>query len=182
MDKNRPFSWSQISSFEYDPEQWRKRYVLREPQTESGAMSFGKEIGEKYSYEPGFVTEYKLEARLDKINLIGYIDAFDLENKKLIELKTGKKWDKKKAQSHGQIDLYCAMIYAMHKIRPEELDIKLIWLATEQDQDFSTKFIADMKPVIFPLKKTMLDVITILARVKRVVKEMDKYVKSYPQL
>ncbi len=175
----KPLSWSQISCFEYSPQEWYSRYILREKQEESRAMKFGKDIGEKYPYESTFKTEYKLTAMLGDIALVGYIDAFDLENKKLIELKTGKKWDKKKAQSHGQIDLYCAMLYIMHKIQPEELDICLIWLATEETGDFSTQFVKDMKPVIFPIKKTMLDIVNMLARVKRVKSEMDTYIKTH---
>ena len=179
--KIRPLSWSQISSFEYDPHQWYRRYILNEKIEASSAMAFGKEIGDDYKYEANFIREYKLEAKIDGVPLIGFIDAFDIENKKMIELKTGKKWDRKKAQSHGQIDLYCAMLYVMHKIKPEDLDIQIIWLATEQQADFTTAFVKDMKPVIFPVKKTMIDVLQMLSRVKRVIKEMQEYIEIYPQ-
>lgn len=179
IDKSRAISWSQISSWEYDREKWFSKYILNQKDDGSSALLFGKEIGDAYEYGPTFQREYKIESKLGDIRLIGYIDAFDLKNKKLIELKTGKKWDKKKAESHGQIDLYCAMLYAMHKIRPEELDINIIWLATQEMPDFSTQFVNDMKPVIFPIKKTMLDVVNMLSRVKRVVEEMEKYIKKY---
>ena len=179
MKKDRPMSWSQISSFEYDPEQWYQVYVLGEKGEPSGAMKFGKKIGDKYLYEKTFQREYKITGKIGNIPLIGFIDAFDLENKKLIELKTGRNWDLKKAQTHGQIDLYCAMLWTMHKIHPAELDIKLIWLATEETGDFSTQFVKDMKPVIFPIKKTMLDVLNMLARVKRVKAQMESYKQSH---
>jgi hypothetical protein len=179
INKQRAFSWSQIASWEYDPEQWFERYVIGKKQEESSAMAFGKLIGEQYPYEPTFVREYKIQSRLGDIRLIGYIDAFDLKNQKLIELKTGRNWDLKKAQNHGQLDLYCAMLFAQHKIHPADLDIKLVWLATEEDGDFSTKFIKDMKPVIFPIKKSMVDVLNMLARVKRTYAQMLQYVDKY---
>lgn len=175
MDKSRALSWSQISTFEFSKETWYERYVLGKKQESTGAMDFGRKIGEEYPYEPSFKREYKVESMLGPIKLLGFIDAFDLENKKVIELKTGKSWTKKKAESHGQIDLYCAMLFVMHKIHPADLDIKLIWLQTEEDGDFSIKFVKGMKPVIFPLKKSMIDVLNILARVKRVYKEMEEY-------
>lgn len=190
MDYKRPLSWSQISSFEYDKEQWFKRYILGEKQQETGAMLFGKQIGEKLASDPTFmpevprlpVYEYKLTANLGDIPLIGYIDAFDLDNKKLLEFKTGKKWDKKKAQNHGQIDLYCTLLFAMHKIHPKDLDIKLVWMETEESGDFQTNFVKDMKPVIFPIKKDMIDVLNMLRRIKQVRKEMEEYIISKNKL
>ena len=207
INKTRALSWSAISSFEYDPEQWFKRYVLNEKSRETGAMMFGKEIGEKLASDPKFMPEvprlplyeYKLFSTLkyskcgdirhahipkcyEELSLIGYIDAFDLKKKKMLEFKTGKKWDKDKAENHGQIDLYCAMIYSMHKIRPEELDINLVWMATEETGDFTTQFVKDMQPVVFPVKKTIMDVLNMLARVKRVYKEMEDYVEMKNKL
>jgi hypothetical protein len=186
MTKERPLSWSAISLFEYSREAWYKKYILREKQDENQAMKFGKMIGERLASDPLFLPEvprlplfeYKLTSRLNDIYMIGFADAFDLENKKLLEFKTGKNWTYKKAEDHGQIDLYCAMIYIMHKIDPKDLDIRLVWLATEETGNFDVQFVKDMKPVIFPLKKTMLDVVNMLARVKRVVKEMEEYIKE----
>ncbi len=177
--KQRPMSWSQISCFEWNKDEWFSRYILREKATSSDAMTFGKEVGEIYDYGEGFVKEHKLEVNFSGIPLIGFIDAFDIKGKKLRELKTGKKWDRKKATTHGQIDLYCAMIYIQHKIKPEDLDIKLIWLATEETGAFNTQFVRNMKPVIFPIKKNMQDVMSILLKVKAIRKEMEEYATSH---
>lgn len=187
LDKKRALSWSAISSFEYDPEQWFDKYVLGKKQEETSAMLFGKQIGERLASDPTFmpevprlpVYEYKLTARIGDIPLIGYIDAFDKDIPALLEFKTGKKWDRKKAESHGQIDLYCAMLWAMHKIHPGDLDIKLVWMETEQGGDFSTQFVKGMKPVIFPLKKSMVDVLNMLVRVKKVYAQMLVYTDTH---
>lgn len=187
MTIKKPLSWSQISAFEYNPEQWYKRYILGEKDEGSSALLFGKKIGEQLASDPLFmpevprlpVFEYKLQAKISDIELIGYVDAVDIVTGELIEYKSGKKWDKKKAETHGQIDLYATMLYIMHDIRPEDLDIKLIWLATEENGDFQTSFIKDMKPVIFPIKKSMIDIVNMIMRVKRVYKEMESYQQSH---
>lgn len=181
-------SWSQIISFEYDPEQWYRVYILNEKGEPNAAMIFGKNIGEKLASDPKFmpevprlpIYEYQVTGKIGDIDLIGYIDSFDLENKKMLEFKTGKNWDRKKAETHGQIDMYVAMLWQMHKIHPAEWDINLVWMATEESGDFSVQFIKDMKPVIFPIKKTMLDVLNMLARVKRVKAQMESYAQSHP--
>lgn len=182
----RPLSWSQISCFEWNKEVWYKRYILNEKQDENQAMKFGKMIGEKLAGDSTFmpaipryhIYEYKLLGRIGDIHMIGFIDGFDLKKKLLMELKTGKKWDKKKAETHGQIDLYCALLYIMHKIDPEDLDIRLIWLETEETGDFETRFIKDMEPVVFKVKKSMVDVVNMLARVKRIYSEMEEFIHT----
>lgn len=179
MNPDRPLSWSAISSFEFDKEKWYRKYILGEQEEGNQAMKFGKTIGDEYIYERSFKREHKLEMIIGGIRIIGFVDAFDLDNKRFIELKTGKSWTKKKAETHGQIDLYCAMIYVQHKIKPEDLEIKLIWLETEESGDFDIGFVKGMKPVIFPIKKTMLDVVNILAKVKRVKSEMEEYCKEH---
>lgn len=186
LDKKRPLSWSQISCFEWDKNLWFSRYILKEKQESSSAMEFGKAIGVSLAGNPDFmpevprlpIFEYKLEAVVSGIPLIGFIDALDLDTKQLIEFKTGKSWTKKKADTHGQLDLYIAMLYIMHKIKPEEFDIRLIWLETVETGNFATEFVPNMKPVIFKVKKTMLDVVNILAKVKRIRKEMEEYLKT----
>lgn len=180
----RPLSWSAMSSFEWNKEQWYKRYILKEREEPSSAMLFGKEIGQKLAADSSFlpavprlpVFEYKVTGTIASIPLVGYLDAFDKDNKKVLEFKTGKKWDKKKADTHGQIDLYCALLYEMHKILPSELDIRIVWLATEQNTNFETQFITDMKPVIFTVKKSMNDIINMHTRVKKTVQAMNEYV------
>jgi hypothetical protein len=81
MDLKRPMSWSSMSSFEYDPEQWWQKYVLhgkckradlekdfvgyceimgafwmRCPQVETSyEMEFGKIVGEKLASDPAYL-------------------------------------------------------------------------------------------------------------------------------
>lgn len=183
LDPKRPISWSCLSAWEWDKEKWYRRYVLSEKEDPTGSMIFGKEIGERLA-DPSFmpevprykIAEQKLEAKLGKINLLGYMDFYD-GKKKMIEIKTGKKWTFAKADTHGQLDFYAMLLYLEKKIKPEQLDIKLVWLATEQVKG-KTVFIKDMKPEIYQVKKTMLDVLQMMSRIKQAHAEMIKYIPA----
>lgn len=180
----RNLSWSSINSFEYDKEEWYEKYINGKRGKDTGPLVFGKNVGERLATEQDFLPEvprlkeyeHELCVKIGKIPCIGFLDNFDLEAKCFSEFKTGKKWTQDKANKHRQIDMYAAMIYLKYGIKPEDLNIKLIWLPTEEKQDFRTDFVKDMKPVIFPIKKTMRDILSFMAEVQVVHKEMQEYI------
>lgn len=184
--KKRPLSWSSISQFRYDPEVWYDKYINGAKQRATGPIVFGKNVGERLASELDFLPEvprlkeyeHELLVKIGRIECIGFLDNFDLEAKSFSEFKTGKKWTQEKANTHGQIDMYAAMIYLKYGIKPEDLDIKLIWLPTEEQQDFRTDFVKDMKPVIFPVKKTMRDILLFMTSIQVIHKEMLDYIRS----
>ena len=180
----RPLSWSSISSFRYDPDEWYEKYINGKRGRNTGPIVFGKNVGERLATEQTFLPEvprlkeyeHELSVKIGKIQCIGFLDNFDLESKSFAEFKTGKKWTQDKANKHGQIDMYAAMIYLKYGIKPEDLKISLIWLPTEEQQDFRTDFVKDMKPVIFPVKKTMRDILSFMADIQVIHKEMQEYI------
>lgn len=189
LKKDRPLSWSAISSFEYDPEQWYRRYVLKEEDPASKEMRFGKEIGERLASEDGFLPqvrrgahyEYELRCMFGKIPLIGFIDSYtphtDLE-----EYKTGVKvWDQKRADTHGQLTMYALMLYQMHGVKPEDLSIRVHWLPTKETGDFRIVFTQPHNPVCIPLetKRTMREVLAFGQRIKDTVAKMELYAKNH---
>ena len=184
--KKRPLSWSSIFQFRYDPEVWYDKYINGAKQRATGPIVFGKNVGERLASELDFLPEvprlkeyeHELLVKIGRIECIGFLDNFDLDNRAFSEFKTGKKWTQEKANTHGQIDMYAAMIYLKYNIKPEDLDIKLIWLPTEEQQDFRTNFVRDMKPVIFPVKKTMRDILLFMASIQVIHKEMLDYIRS----
>lgn len=191
MDFNkRPLSWSAISSFRYDPEQWHKKYILGEKQGENATMTFGKLVGERLAREPGYlpqierleggIYEYELRFKIANIPIIGFIDFLHLPTKNLKEFKTGKSWDKEKADNHDQLKLYALGLLTQDSIRPEELHIELISLETEARGDFTMTFVKNMKPVIHVVKLTTRDVLIFGAQIIKTVKEMKAYADSYP--
>ena len=190
--KARKFSWSQISSFEYSPEQWFLRYFMGEQGDETEEMRFGKMIGERLASDPKFLPQVPRLSKFEQpfnivfkdIPLVGYADSFcDKTYKILYEYKTGvKKWDQKRVDEHGQIDLYLLMNFVTNKIRPEEMQVKLVWLPTERKEsgDFKVhiKLVEPIVPQIFNTKRTMADILKIGAKVIKVRKEMEKYAKQ----
>jgi len=191
MDFNkRPLSWSAIYSFEYDPEQWYRRYVLNEPQEPSREMIFGKKIGTMLEKDPTFLPqivrlskmEHPFKVVFNKIQMVGYADTFcDKTFKALGEYKTGKKaWTQKRVDEHGQIDMYLLMNWITNKIKPEDVDITLTWMPTEETGGFEIVFVEPIESNIkvFKTKRTMMDIINFGNRIKKTVEEMNNYIKS----
>jgi len=187
----RPLSWSQISSFHYNPEQWFRRYILNEKDPETKELLFGKEIGKKLETDPTFLPmiprhskmEYPFSATVSGIKLIGYADTFcDITNKKLGEYKTGKKeWDQKRVDEHGQLTMYALMNYISNKVKPEDVEITLTWMPTIETRDFDIAFVKSIEKNIktFTTKRTMQDIIKFGASIKETVEEMQKYVDKH---
>lgn len=196
--KKRDLSWSQLSSFEYDPDQWYRRYFEKEEQHETEEMRFGKIIGERLAADPTFLPEvprlkkfeHGFKVMFGKIPLVGYADSFcTTTKKKLLEYKTGvKAWDKKRADDHGQIDMYLLMHFITERIKPEDVECRIVWLPTERREDGDFKVSIKLKePVkdhmqIFKTKRTMQDILNFGARINRVYKEMEEYAKGREQL
>lgn len=188
----RPLSWSALSSFEYSPEQWYSRYILKEKQDESKEMMFGKSIGKLLETDPTFLPQIQRHSKMEHpfnvvfsgIKLVGYADSFcDKTFRKLSEYKTGKKkWDQKRVDTHGQIDMYLLMNYITNKIDPFEVEVTLVWMPTQETGDFSISFIEPIKENIkaFNTKRTMSDILHFGQFINDSVTEMQKYVDNRP--
>lgn len=189
MDFNkRPLSWSSISQFEYDKQQWYRRYVLNEQQEPSREMIFGKKIGTMLEKDPTFLPfiprhdtmEHPFKVVFNKIPMVGYADSFcNKTKKKLIETKTGKKaWNQKRADEHGQITLYALFNYITNKVKPEETEFDLVWMPTEETGGFEIQFVEPIEKTfkIFRTKRTMSDILKFGNRINETVKEMNEYI------
>lgn len=213
-NKKRPLSWSQISSFEWDKEEWYFKYRIhgdcRRFNEETGEQAFcvvagcadmncpvvkttvEMEFGKKFakSIEDGncIVPELmeKLKGKKEfpfknimfgDIELVGYADDFcPTTFKKLDEVKTGKKkWDQKRVDSHGQIDMYLLMNWIANKVRPEDVICHLHWIPTQDNNDFSITFIVPIKVHTFETKRNMQDILKFGARVNRIYQEMQDF-------
>lgn len=186
----RPLSWSAVSSFEYDPEQWFQTYIKGIRQ-QSKEMDFGsmvdKRLQEDAAFLPGVerypILQHEMKAVLDKkIPLVGYADGFDRLGYRLKDDKTGKKaWDKKRADETGQLTFYCLLLWLTEKIKPENMQLAISWLPTKEMGDFTITFRDDpVVPFIFPTHRTMQDIIAFTTRIKRTVLAMQEYAKNHP--
>jgi len=191
FNNQRPLSWSAISSWNYSKEDWAKKYIDGEAPKSSKEMDWGKKIGKLLETDPAYLPqvprhskmEHKFSVNLSGIPLVGYADSFcDKSHKKLLEFKTGKKpWDQKRSDEHGQITMYCLMNYITNKIKPEDMDIALVWLPTQDNGDFSISFVEPIEEniKIFKTKRTMQDILLFASEIKRIYKEMEEYVANY---
>jgi hypothetical protein len=190
FNNQRPLSWSAISSWNYSKEDWAKKYIDGEAPKSSKEMDWGKKIGKLLETDPAYLPqvprhskmEHKFSVNLSGIPLVGYADSFcDKSHKKLLEFKTGKKvWDQKRADEHGQITMYCLMNYITSKIKPEDMDIALVWLPTQDNGDFSISFVEPIEDhiKIFKTKRTMTDIVKFASEIKRIYKEMELYCEN----
>lgn len=202
FDKTRPISWSFISSFEYDPEQWYQSYVLNKRST-SKEMTFGsmvdKEIEINSKYLPDVVRypimQHKMRAKLGKIELVGIADTYlpfkgsRYEASKLgcsplaalRDYKTGKKpWNQKRADETGQLTMYCLLLWLTEKIRPEDVELYIDWLPTKETGDFSIQFKdRKVRPYTFKTKRTMRDVLEFCTRIERTLILAEAYCQNH---
>lgn len=194
LGKMRSMSWSAISSFEWDPEQWYQGFFLG-IKTDSKEMAFGRMIDQRIQDNPNFipslprypVMQYRISAQFDGLPLIGVPDTFrNLPARKGIhkpgmrDYKTGKRaWDQKRADETGQLDMYCFLMYLKHKIRPEEFELWIDWLPTIESGDFGIEFRDNpVIPVSIETHRTMKQILTFGSRIKTRYKEMQAYAKQ----
>lgn len=184
MDLDRPLSWSAISSFRYDKDQWYKKYVLKQREPETPEMAFGKFVGERLASDPDYlqqvprysVFEHELRTELNSIPLIGFIDSYDPETHNFLEYKTGKRpWTQERADSHGQIDMYLLMLHLINGVDIENVDIKLVWLPTEDQSDFSIDLVNKNHVQIFKTKRTTADLFEFGKGLLKTYEEMKIY-------
>lgn len=187
FDKARPLSWSAISSFEYDPEQWYAKYVLKQEQLPTHEMLFGSAMGQQIAADDkflpelprGLIYEHEMRTTFGGIPLIGFADSYS-PKEVLHEYKTGKRaWDQKRVDGHGQLDMYLLMLLNIEGVRPETLDVWLHWLPTEQNGDFSIQFCMPFKVHSFKTKRTTRQVLEFGTRIKSTYKAMQEYTKSH---
>lgn len=187
IKKKDYFSWSQLNLWEKDPNIYYEIYVLGLEVPFTKWMKKGKDLAE-YLEKGGDVEdveddikciadfvpqykrkEFKINVKLDDINLLGYFDSFDDDTLDLYEYKTGKKYTQSIANKLGQLDFYTLMIYLKYGKLPRS--IKLIWIETET-QDDNVVFTGKIKT--FEVKKTMKDIIKISSRIKKAKQGIDE--------
>lgn len=180
---DRPLSWSQISQFQYSKQAWFDKYVMGIETEPSIEMIFGREVGERLATDPTYlpevprlpIFEHELKFEFNGVQMIGYIDSLCLDTNKLYEYKTGrKKWDQKRADDHGQIEMYLLGLYQTKKIKPEDIACHIHWLPTHI-KDGQVAFVEPFTVNTFKADRTMADILRFGNYIKEVRKEMEEY-------
>jgi len=192
----RPLSWSSISSFTFSPEskeKWYSNYILDRREPPSPELIFGSKIGKLLETDPTYLPEIprhnKMENQWDcvykGIKITGRCDSFCITTKsKLLEYKTGKRgtyeWSQKKVNEFGQISFYCALNFITYKVKPEDMEIQLIWMPTKKETSGSfldtISFDGDIQ--FFKTKRTMTQIIKFLNYVEDVYKDMESFIEE----
>lgn len=189
--KQRPLSWSAISSFEWDPEQWYRRYVLGIEEDPTEELKFGKYVGDMLQKSKDFmksiprlsVFEHEMRATLKTkkglIPMLGFMDAhepiLDMD-----EYKTGKKpWTQERADTHGQIDMYLLLHFLLTKTAPEKMRVRIFWMPTKLNGDFTISFVGADNAICFHTKRTTRQVLEFATRIKKTVEAMEQYVRNH---
>jgi hypothetical protein len=185
----RPLSYSQLSSFEYSPHEWYKRYVLLKPDPPNAAMLFGSKVGDSIATDdslvptltPPGVKEYELRANIGKIKMIGFIDHWDAETKTLNENKTTDKpdkWNQKSVDAHGQMTMYALLLYLQDKVKPEDVTMFLNDIPVTIGGDFQYQLPDPPTYTAIPTKRTTTDILRYVGYVEETVAKMEKYARS----
>lgn len=183
--KKRPLSWSAISSFQFNPEQWYNKYILGKEEPQSEAMKFGKAFGKSCELRKPLApvtlykeVEYPLNVIFSGIPMTGFIDTYE-PHIGFREFKTSNKvWTKDKAENHGQLKMYALMLFIQHKVKPEDLRIHLDCIQTTERGDFKVEFVKPVKVHSYEVKLTMKDILSFGSEIKQTVKQMGEYIEK----
>lgn len=184
-NEKRPLSWSALSSFQWNKQQWYRKYVLGELPEETPELRFGKMVDEKIQEDHNFLPEvvrypimqHKMRCEFNGIPLIGYSDMYDPAIPAIRDIKTGRKpWDKKRADETGQLTMYLFMLYLMDKkVKVDQAQLFIDWLPTHV-KDGEIAFIEPVSVKTFATKRSMHDVLKFGQLIKDTWKEMQLYV------
>lgn len=187
-NERRPLSWSAISSFQYDPQQWYRKYKLGQEDPATKEMLFGSKVGQLLASDPSYlphvprypVYEYELRFYFFDIPMIGFIDGWNKRKLKLGEYKTGKKpWTQKRAKDHGQLKMYDLGLWDMHKIKPDDIQHELHWLPTKENGDFSISLIDEKDCKTFLVRNTMAEMLQFGTIIRDVYNQMEQFCSAH---
>jgi len=148
-------SYSAIHLFEKDKEQFRARYYRDEKQRDTVYSLFGREVHSKIEENPDLFEniptydqkELKLEANIDGVPVLGYIDSFCSDCYTFADYKTGirkadgtPRWDAIEVQKLNQLPFYSLLIQENYSKVAEKC--RVVWLETqfkEEDQMLTSK-------------------------------------------
>ena len=94
--------------------------------------------------------------------------------------------DQKRADKHGQIDMYLFMIYLLYGIKPEDVTVHLDWVPTVRTEngDFKVdiQFVQPIEIHSFETKRTSEQVLLFASSLKKTWAEMQRFAEEYDPL
>jgi hypothetical protein len=147
-------SVSQINLWYSDRQKYINRYFLNLPEEPSIYMNFGKQFAEdteayikdgiimetfpdfyidKIQSFKGCEAEKEISLSINDIQVKGFIDAWDVENNRVIDFKTsGKPWTMDTLKDSLQMKVYALAMFVNGESIPES---QINWLGTKRTKD-----------------------------------------------
>ena len=109
-------SYSAMSLWQNNKEQFRRRYYLNEPGIETAQTIFGKKVHKIFEDDPNIPgSETKFECEIDKgLKIMGYVDSFNKDDLSIIDFKTShneKTWTPLTVAKNKQLVFYSLMVF-----------------------------------------------------------------------
>ncbi len=184
--KDRPLSYSALSSWKWSKQQWYDKYVLNIPTVITPELEFGSYVDKRIQADPTFlptlerypIMQHEMRAKVSGIYLVGYADHFDPTGLRLKDDKTGRKaWDTKRANETEQLTMYAALLYLIDKIPPDDMRFFIDWMPTHY-VDKKIDFIKEGDIHTFETHRSLKQVLEFLASIPGTLEEMERYTQS----
>lgn len=117
--------------------------------------------------------EHELNGVVEGVPILGKMDGFDEGNLIIGEYKTGKSWNQRKVDTHGQLHFYALLVWLNYQRLPSA--IHLHWAKTVEDEQGNLKLTGEFTN--FKAKVSMGDCILMAGRIKKAwagIREMCK--------
>lgn len=138
-------SWSSYSLWKRNKDQFIDLYFKNGKPLETKYLHFGKLIAD--AIETGTIkeilpdliiyqhVEFKIEANIQGVPILSFIDSYNSEENIFREYKTGKNpWSLSKVQKHGQLLFYAVALRATTGTMPKYCHLD--WIQTELEESF----------------------------------------------
>lgn len=185
--RKRPLSYSQLASWEWNKEEWYKRYILNEPFSPTPETDAGNRIGDMIGGENcplGLagegIKEYQLSGEVDGIPLTGFIDIWNDTESRLHENKTSynkSRWSQRKADEHGQLTMYALML-SDEGVLPSNIQMFLNFIPLRL-VGVSYELFEPVKWRQYETRRTQGDVEAYKMYIVDTVRDMHEYVENY---
>jgi hypothetical protein len=192
-------SVSQINLWYSDRQKYINRYFLNLPEEPSIYMDFGKQFAtstetfikdgiidnnlphfylEKIRPMKGLEAEKEISLSINDIQVKGFIDAWDIENNRVIDFKTsGKPWTIDTLKDSLQMKVYALAMFVNGESIPES---QINWLGTKRTKD-GLSFTGESHEIrhTFEMDELLKAIVLIEQTCKEISKTYTSFLHSY---
>lgn len=184
-------SWSQLQLFEKSPSKYAERYLEGIPLYPNKYLRLGKKLATRLETGKNSGNdliehvalmiptyqhyEYKIEIDYKGIPLLMKLDCFTTRQRKLGEVKTGKKWTQRMVDKLDQLTFYATGVWLKFGVLPKK--IFLHWAETKEDKNGKLRLTGKTKT--FETTRTLVDIVRFRIRIKNAWEGIQALSKEY---